>query len=68
MFLREAEFRLSVSKMSFDNKWKEFINILNYAEKVGINNLYSLEYLSESTEKLNEFNFINVINKDKFYY
>ena len=31
----------------------EFIDILNYAEKVGINNLYSLEYLIEFTEKLN---------------
>jgi len=51
LYLGEAEFRRNINKFNDLTKWNEIIAVINYIRNIGIDNLYSVEYLEKITEK-----------------
>ena len=50
-FLKESELRRNINSFTNEKKYEEICNILNYIRNIGIDNLFSEDYLNQLTEK-----------------
>ena len=52
LFLRESEFRRNINNFDSNKKWFELLSIINYINNRDVEDLCSLDYLTEITEPL----------------